>query len=188
MDVSELRRLIAERGEKQGDLARLIGIHPTAFSKLLAGKRELKAKEADILRRYFGLYRGEPDAPPRKLPIVGLVAAGAWREGFENIMGYMPSPDPSLSDDAFVVIVEGDSMDLIAQSGDAIIVDPADRDLISGQLYIIRNSAGESTFKRYREGPARLEPCSTNDAHQVIYPGQDEFTIIGRARKKVTDL
>ena len=38
------------------------------------------------------------------------------------------------------------------------------------------------------EKPARLEPCSSNPKHQVIYPGREAFTVIGRVRKRVSDL
>jgi repressor LexA len=187
MDVATLKALMAERGETQAEIARLLGISPDKLNKTLKGKRRLQLDEANTLDRYFGL--AEPgDAKPHYLPIVGLVSAGQWREGFEVVMGYMPSPDPKLSRDSFVVIVEGDSMDLVAQPGEAIIVEPRDRDLVNGGYYIIRNGEGETTFKRYIENPARLEPCSSNPEHEAIYPGQSPFEVIGRVRKKVTDL
>ena len=188
MDADELRRLMAEHRDSQIGIAGLLGIHPTAISKLLKGKRQLKAREADVLRRYYGLKDDDKPGRNRQLPIVGLVSAGQWREGFERIMGYMPSPDRALSKDAFVVIIEGDSMDLIAEAGEAIVVDPAERHLLPGKLYVIRNAEGETTFKRYCDNPARLEPCSRNPRHSVLYPGQEGFEVIGRAKKKVTDL
>lgn len=187
MDVETLRRLMAENGENQADIARLLKISPDKVSKVLAGRRQLKLEEANKLAAYFGTERNL-DQPATLLPIVGLVSAGAWAEGFEHIRGYMPSPDKTLSRDAFVVIVEGDSMDLIAQEGDGIIVDPNDRDLLAGRFYVIRNGSGETTFKRYMENPARLEPCSTNPNHPTVYPGREEFTVVGRARKRVADL
>lgn len=187
MDVELLKKLMAENpDETQAGLARLLGITPDKISKTLAGKRALSLKEGNILRAYFGLDK--PKEAPVMLPIVGLVSAGAWREGFENIMGYMPSPDKSLSSDSFVVIIEGDSMDLVAKSGEGIVVDPRDCDLVSGRYYVIRNSHGETTFKQYQDNPARLEPCSSNPDHQPIYPGREQFTIVGRARKRVSDL
>ena len=187
MEIEQIKAFIAERGDTQAGLAKLVGITSDQFSKSMKGKRRFTVREIDILRRYFGESAGGP-AEPLLLPIVGLVSAGSWREGFEQIMGYMPSPDKALSRKSFVVLVEGDSMDKVAASGDGVIVDPTDLDLVSGKYYVIRNGAGETTFKRYREGPARLEPCSTNPIHQTIYPGRDEFTVIGRARKRVADL
>jgi len=186
MDIETLKRLMNERGETQAGIARLLGITPDKLSKTLAGKRNLQLREANILIKYFNL--DDPKEVPTMLPIVGLISAGSWREGFETIMGYMPSPDRALSKDAFVVIVEGDSMDKVAKSGEGIIIDPSDRDLCDGRYYVIRNGDGETTFKQYREGPARFEPCSTNPIHTPIYPGREEFTVIGRAKKRVSDL
>lgn len=187
MEIEQLKALIVERGETQAGLARLVGITPDQFSKGMKGRRRFTVREMDILRDYF---HGRTDSAPEQtlLPIIGLISAGAWREGFERVIGYMPSPDKTLSPKAFVVLIEGDSMDKVAMPGDGIIVDPTDLDLVSGKYYVVRNEAGESTFKRYRENPARLEPCSTNPEHQTIYPGQDAFTIVGRARKRVADL
>jgi repressor LexA len=187
MDVETLRRLMDEQGESQAGIARLLGLSRDKINKVLKGKRQLKLEEANTLAAYFGTDRNEPQLPAL-LPIVGLVSAGGWREGFTEVSGYMPSPDKSLSRDAFVVIVEGDSMDLVAAHGEGIIVDPRDLDLIAGKYYIVANGEGETTFKRYMENPARLEPCSSNKSHKSIFPGRDIFTIVGRARKKVADL
>ena len=176
-----------EHGENQADIARLLGLTPDKVSKMLSGKRQLKLDEATKLARYFGT-ESNLDHVPVLLPIVGLISAGAWREGFEQVIGYMPSPDKTLSKDSFVVIVEGDSMNLVAQEGEGIIVDPRELDLCAGRYYIIRNGDGETTFKRYMENPARLEPCSDNPAHEIIYPGRETFTVIGRAKKRVSDL
>jgi repressor LexA len=187
MEIQQIKALITQRGETQADLARLIGITPDQFSRSMLGKRKFTVREMDLLRRYFA-EPGSETPLPVLFPIVGLVSAGAWREGFEQVMGYMPSPDKALSAKSFVVLIEGDSMDKVAEPGDGVIVDPTDLDLVSGKYYVIRNGEGETTFKQYREGPARLEPCSTNPIHQTIYPGRDGFTVIGRVRKRVADL
>lgn len=187
MDVDTLKRLMAENGDSQAGIARMLGMTPDKLSKVLARRRRLTVEEANKLTTYYGTGSNLEQLPVF-LPIVGLVSAGAWREGFEYIRGYMPSPDKALSRDAFVVIVEGDSMNLVAQEGEGIVVDPRDLDLVAGKYYVIRNDSGETTFKRYMEAPARLEPCSSNPDHQTIYPGRDGFTVVGRVRKRVSDL
>ena len=189
MNVEQLKRLMEERGENQAGLARLIGITPDKMSKTLSGKRNLKLEEGNILRRYFGMDNDEGrPARPHMLPIVGLVSAGAWKEGFEHVRGHMPSPDSDLSTDAFVVIVEGDSMNKVVDDGEAVIVDPSRRELLPRRYYVVRNASGETTFKQYQDQPARLEPCSTNKEHRTIYPGQEEFIVIGQVLKAVRDL
>jgi SOS-response transcriptional repressor LexA len=186
MDVDTLKRLMKEHGESQADMARLLDLTPDKISKVMKGKRRLTLEEGAKLARYFNKVV-EPEPEP-KIPIIGLVSAGEWREAIEHVTEWLPSPDKKLSKDAFAVVVEGDSMDLVAQEGEAIIVDPRDKDLIVGKYYVVRNGSGETTFKQYRDNPARLEPCSSNPAHQPIYPGRDVFTVVGRARKRVADL
>ncbi len=188
MDVDQLKRLMAENKDSQAGLARLLEITPDKLSKTLKGTRRLTLEEGNRLRRYYGIKDEQKADRPAMLPVIGLVSAGAWREGFEQVRDWIPSPDRSLSRDSFVVQIEGDSMDRVAQEGEQVIVDPRDLDLVSGKYYVVRNAAGETTFKQYCENPARLEPCSSNLAHKPILVGQEGFTVIGRVRKKVADL
>jgi repressor LexA len=186
MNANDVARLIKEKGETQAAMARFLNISADKFNKSLKGIRQFTPDELDKMARYFNVMPERPRT--RRLPIVGLVAAGAWREGFEAVRGYIPSPDLSLSDEAFVVQVDGDSMNLVAKDGELIIVEPRDRRLVCGRYYVVRNSEGEMTFKRYMDNPARLEPVSDDPAHCIIYPGQDGFEVIGRATQKVSNL
>jgi SOS-response transcriptional repressor LexA len=189
MDVDRLKQLMAERKESQVGIARLLGITPDKLSKTLKGKRLLKLEEANRLRRYFGIRDAAPDTDrPVMLPVVGLVSAGAWRDGFEGVTDWIPAPDRTLSSDSFVVRVDGDSMDQVAQAGEQVIVDPRDLDLIAGKYYVVRNAEGETTFKQYCDNPARLAPCSSNPRHQTLFIGREGFTLVGRVRKKVSNL
>lgn len=186
MDGTELKRLIEERGESQAGIARLLGIAPNKISKVIKGERQLKVGEVDTLRAYF--YGREIKPTVHRIPVVGLISAGQWREGFLDVIERIPSPDPALSSDAFAVRIVGDSMSEVAKEGEDVIVEPNDRRLVNKGYYVVRNADGEMTFKQYRENPARLEPCSANKEHRTIYPGEDGFEVIGRVRKKVTDL
>ena len=189
MDVERLKQLMAERKESQIGIARLLGITPDKMSKTFKGKRRLTLDEANRLRRYFGIRDELPDSDrPHMLPVVGLVSAGAWRDGFEGVTDYIPAPDRTLSRDSFVVRVEGDSMDQVAQAGEHVIVDPSDLDLLPGKYYVVRNSDGETTFKQYCDNPARLAPCSSNKRHKTIFIGREGFSLVGRVRKKVSNL
>lgn len=55
MDPIEWIKAGLERpGKSQAALAKALGVHPTAVSKMLAGKRQLKAAELEIARAYIG--------------------------------------------------------------------------------------------------------------------------------------
>ncbi|GLV28166.1 hypothetical protein TomTYG75_06900 [Sphingobium sp. TomTYG75] len=179
MDMELIRQRMAEMGLKQGDVARALGIDASAVSKLLTGKRALKANEAQVLAMLLHIDAiGSPVI--RTLPVIGQASAGAWQEAIEQPLSHMPCPDPMVPAEAFVVLVDGDSIDLIAPNGAHIIVDPTDLDLVERGLYLMRNGNGESTVKVFRSNPARLEPCSSNPAHNVIHLGRDHVQVIGR--------
>lgn len=80
----------------------------------------------------------------------------------------------------FGLEVAGDSMDLVAPAGATVLVDPDHFEMHDGSLYVIMNGDGETTFKRFRTDPARLEPLSSNPEHKVIPLGQTPFSVVGK--------
>lgn len=179
MDITVIRQRMKERGVSQARLAAELGIDASAVSKILTGVRGIKVKEAAIISRLLEISN-LGYSPMRELPVIGRVSAGDWREAIGATGETMICPDESISQDAFVIEVDGDSMDRVVGDGGRIVVDPTDLALVEGKAYVVRNGSGETTFKTYMANPARLEPCSTNPAHKAIYPGQDQFVIIGR--------
>lgn len=122
------------------------------------------------------------------VPLISWVAAGALKE----------TADPYELGDAeeFIAVthkrstlialrVEGASMNRIAPGGSIIIVDYADKILVSGQYYVIKLNGG-ATFKRYRADPDRLEPDSTEGFETVFVKGESE--VVGRVIQVVNKL
>lgn len=177
MDIAEIKRRMVERGLKQRDLAEHLGLDAVKVSLLLNGKRQIKAPEMDRIRELLG----DPGAPLGAVPIIGLVAAGNWREAVQRSIAAMPRPDPSIPSRAFALNVDGDSMDLIAEDGATVIVDPDDKALFPRRYYVVLNGDGEATFKQFKADPARLVPCSSNPRHHELMLGEGEpFEVVGR--------
>ena len=176
---------LKERGTKQVAVARLLDISTDKVSKSFKGPdvRRFTAEETQTLLRFLGMAPKEPEGLPM-LPVIGLVPAGKWREAIEHPIDWIPSPAADLPSGTFVIRVEGDSMDEIAQDGANIVVNPHDKQLITRKLYIIRNSDGDVTFKQFMSDPARLVPVSSNKDHTPIIVGEDWFEIVGRVVMK----
>lgn len=119
----------------------------------------------------------------RMVPLIGSIAAGNWREAIENPEMLIPAFD--VGPNTFALRPVGDSMDKLAPEGSIAIVDPDRRELREGRLYAVMNGEGESTFKRYRSEPARLEPVSSNPEHKAMPLGLEPFTVIGQVMQIV---
>ncbi len=181
MPYEDIQAEMKERGYKQADLANLLGVWPTAVSKSFSGKRRFTAPEMDKIRGWLGPPVAAFGEPVGTIPVIAKVTAGNWREPTIHSTSRMPKPDPAIPDRAIALDVDGDSMDKFVPDGGRVIYDPEDRALWPRRFYVVLNDSGETTFKRYFDNPARLEPCSNNPAHGVIELNGDEtYTIVGR--------
>lgn len=84
---------------------------------------------------------------------------------------------------------DGDSMDRISPPGSVIIVNQADKELISGKCYIF-SIDGATTYKMWQDGdPPYMAPYSTNPEHKPIFVKRKrDFEVIGRVKRTVLDL
>ena len=115
------------------------------------------------------------DGPFVMAPLISWVQAGTQRESWD-----MPPeeflPIPLSRDAVFCLRVQGNSMSRHAPEGSIVAVDPADRDPVDGKFYVA-TIEGESTFKRFRDNPPRLESDSLEESHETYF---GEFELIGR--------
>lgn len=182
--VEWVKRRMREKGLRQVDLANAIGANnPNKISKAFAGERQFKVHEMDILR---AMLAEEPSAPlegakpTRRIPYVGSVPGGNWREAIQQPQGTIQVPEEDIPADAIALRVDGDSMDKLVPDGATVIFSPSDKALYADHYYVVINEEGETTFKQYRTDPARLVPCSNNPRHTDIIIGQGTFEIVGR--------
>ncbi|WCP71573.1 LexA family protein [Sphingomonas hankookensis] len=177
----DLKRLLKEHGKKQVDLANLLGVDPTAVSKIFSGIRAIQASEEAKIRAWLGIGGQVEGFVTTMIPIIGQVAAGSWREAIENPIASMPAPDPDIPPHTFGLVVDGDSMDKVVENGGTVLVDPNDTALYPGRFYVVGDGEGQTTFKQFLLDPARLEPCSSNVTHQAIIIGDGtSFHVVGR--------
>lgn len=181
MTADEIKAELDRRGMTQRDLADAIGMSENYLSKALNGKREFKIPEMDAIRRELA---PEPQAaghlPIRSIPLLGRVPAGRFQPQEQQGGRRVIVSDPDVPPRAYALTVSGDSMDLLVHDGSTIVIDPDDKRLWPGFRYVVRTEDGETTFKEYQEGPARLMPCSSNPANREIELGDEPITIEGR--------
>jgi repressor LexA len=117
----------------------------------------------------------EIEAPARKLPLVGQIAAGGPLLAEQNIEDYLAVPEPlSRGGEEFLLRVKGDSMiDAGILDGDIVVV-RRQQDANEGDIVVALagddESADEATVKRFfREaGRVRLQP--ENAALEPLFP------------------
>ena len=190
-DPDLVRRTMKAKKVSQADLAGALGLAgQSAVSALLAGKRKVSVDEAAAIYALLELdipareraVATPPVEPPAALPdyavvpVIGMAGAGKCvrRVGVDHDL------DRLAGRAVFGIAVSGDSMDLLIEDGGLILVDAAQKELVPGGVFLIANSAGEATVKRYRRDPARFEPCSSNPLHQPFLVSDDDFRIVGK--------
>ncbi len=110
---------------------------------------------------------------PKKLPIVGRVAAGIPEIGFEEIEGYF---NPLSWQDSFLLKVKGDSMvNAHIYEGDLVVVRP-DKNPNEGDI-IVAIVDGETTIKRLKRRNDNFVLKPENDAYPLI---EEPFEVIGK--------
>jgi SOS-response transcriptional repressor LexA len=199
-DAKLVRRTMKSRAVSQARLASELGFaSQSAVSALLAGKRRVTVDEAAAIYALLGLDDAAPVQPAEPasarlrenaadggvpdygvVPVIGIAGAGRWREAVEVPLGHMPVPGRLSGRGVFGIEVSGDSMDLLIEDGGLILVDAGQKELAPGGVYLIANSRGEATVKRYRRDPARFEPCSSNAAHRPFLISDDDFSVLGK--------
>lgn len=201
-DAMLVRKAMKARAISQAQLAQNLGFtSQSAVSALLAGKRRVTVDEAAAIYALLGLDQAGPatsaavqpasarlrdsgadrDMPDYGVvPVIGIAGAGRWREAVELPLGHMPVPARLSGRSVFGIEVSGDSMNLLIEDGGLILVDAGQKELAPGGVYLIANSRGEATVKRYRRDPARFEPCSSNPAHHPFLISDDDFSVLGK--------
>lgn len=127
----------------------------------------------------------------RRVPVISWVSAGQLADAGSQIP-IEDAPVMSMSNlgrgEFFALRVEGDSMDRWSPEGSIIIVNRADRQLVSGKAYVF-SLRGETTYKRWNAEPAYLNPHSWNANHQPRFiRKKKDYEVVGRVKRTILDL
>lgn len=128
------------------------------------------------------------DIGQRKIPLISSVQAGRMSEALEPFpvgaaFEYLLT-DLKLSENAFALEIEGQSMEPDFKEGDRIIVDPALHPQ-PGDFVVAKNGREEATFKKYRprgmgaDGQEVFELVPLNDDYPTINSEREPARIIG---------
>ena len=181
--LAEFRKMA---GLTQIQLADMVGTSKLQISRLERGERQLTPKWMSRLAPYLNCQPEELISSQtgilRQAPLISWVQAGAFTECFDPYVkgDYAELVNTSHRKPTVIALkVVGNSMDRFAPDGSIIIVDYGDKDLRDSRLYVVRlNGDDETTFKRYRADPPRLEPYSYGD-YETIFPDGD-MEVVGR--------
>jgi len=201
---------MAERKLRLTDVADLLGKAPAQVSAF-GGKNPTKGIGDQIAReieRALGLYNGYLDMPfglgefnnatllshtGRKLPVIGSIAAGAWCESHgsfdpRDAEEWIDAPGP-VGPRAFILRVEGISMEPKFVEGDKIVIDPSLEALPGHFVAAKRTSDQSATLKQLKqEGGEQFLFAVNPDWPERIIRLSEEWSICGRARWKISDL
>jgi phage repressor protein C with HTH and peptisase S24 domain len=207
LTIEQIREGLALPGKSQKGLAAAMGVDNSTVSRLLAGKRPLRAHEIPVILAY--LEAGAVAAPGTSRPLPEIVQIGGDRFAMLPVYDHLVSAGPGLEvedappsyriafrmdwlrraargsiGDLVVLTVDGDSMEPTLRQGDTVLVDMGQQR--PGQtegIYVIR-SDGALQVKRVAVNPTngRISVISDN---REFYPTfadlpPDAIHVIGR--------
>lgn len=179
MTPEQIRAELDARGMNIRDLASATGIDENKLTKSLGKQgRRIQVPEMEAIKRVFADVGDRPSI--RTIPLLGEVPAGRLMPAEQTGGRQIAVSDPDTPPRAYALTVKGDSMDLVVPNGATLVIDPDDTAFWPGRRYVIQTEGGETTFKEYQDGPARLVPCSSNDEHQEIMLGHEPVKVLGR--------
>jgi SOS-response transcriptional repressor LexA len=177
-------------------LSRALNFPPEAVSpRLVETISTSQGGVAESLGKYEPKVQNTTDmgSAGRLLPVIGYVKAGAFCEAVENFQ-------PEDADDwveaggpagprAFILRVEGFSMEPDFKPGDKVVIDP-DMQWNSGDVVVAKRYRDEAvTLKQLRQEGTEFYLYATNpDWPDRIIRMNEEWSICGRARRKIVDL
>lgn len=184
-------------------LAKVANVSQSTVSRWRHGG-SIRSKKVDELCEYFDLvpddilsdnnglaskeFGGLADEGYTEVPVYGAIAAGTPID-IIDVEGTFPIPRKLREKfpHAFLLKVEGESMNIDFKDGSYVLVDPCDTVEHNGQPYAIAVNGDTTTVKRVKKlgNGFELMPNSTDPTYRsVVYDygieGTETITVIGR--------
>lgn len=197
-------------GKPQNELARKMGVGPSAITRILKGERKVSADELPVMREYFN----SEDVPQfARNGVLEMDVYGGMGAGGTSVEAYQPDgqgghmqvdgavdswgiPDRFLRNElrtnaevARIIRVQGDSMEPTLKSGDRVVIDTRFTKPSPPGVYAVFD--GISVVVKRVElipltDPPRVKLISDNRSHSVYEVTAEEAHIIGRVVAKVS--
>jgi len=182
----------------QSGLARAANVSQQLISRLESGLDLTTKKLPEIARSLnVSAYEIDENFSPEDTssivtaPLISWVSAGQLEtpdySGFDADTERRAAAGLDPKGNWIALKVNGDSMDRISPPDSIVFVNLKDRRLVPNACYVIQDTDGGSTYKRYR--PGRWEAVSTNKKHKpYLVKGDRGPAVIGRVKRTVLDL
>ena len=194
--ASNVKRLRTDAGMTQAELAKLIGVTRASVTQWETGWSQPRMGALEKLAKTFGVsiseLIGEGAAKPSSsmvdVPLFGRIAAGMPIE-MDAVDDTQPVPVKvhERHPDAFLLRVEGESMNRVLPNGCFALVDPCDEVGRDGGAYAVCVNGYDATIKRVRRlangfelAPDSIDPTFKPKVYDYGVDGTDKVTVIGR--------
>lgn len=195
-----LKQLRERNGETQQQIADLLGISRSSYTKYESGMHEPSLESLDLLARHFNVsvdyLIGRDtclDIPQSTggvwIPVLGRVAAGIPIEAIEDVEDYEEiSLDMAKTGEFFALKIQGDSMEPRIKTGDVVIV-KQQPDCDNGDVAVVLVNGLDATVKRIKKSPEGIMLIPTNSAYEpMFYSNEDVKKLPVRIMGKVVEL
>ena len=193
-----IKKLRESHGMTQEQLGKVAGVSSMAVSQWENGRAVPRMGSIQRMADYFKVPKStimgdvvtkpDPHASFTDVPLYGAIAAGTPIEMVE-VDDYHPVPTEvhSRYPDAFLLKVEGDSMDRVLPNGCYALVDPCDDIDKDGEPYAVCVNGYDATIKRVRKlnngfelVPDSTDPTYATQTYNYNEPDTKTITVIGR--------
>jgi SOS-response transcriptional repressor LexA len=186
-----IQYLTSESKKAQGSsyttaIAQVLGVDP---AELATGKPDLVIDGMQIeLKTNPQNYREAPPKDKKRIPVINSIPAGGPRQiidGYPAGAG-MDEIEVSnhISDYAFALVLEGNSMEPDFRDGDKVVIDPELKP-IPGDFVAARCQGDHGTFKKYRprgvneHGVEMFDLVPLNEDYPILHETAETCNIAG---------